>query len=70
MQIIFHTLTKGSKWQITQIWDIDVLRLNLASSTSKSSLSKNTHPAERYFKSSHHDIAIDVNVHDRHILLI
>ena len=40
------TLIKGSKWQITQIWESDVFRLDLACSTF--SLSRNTHPAGRY----------------------
>ena len=56
--VLCPTLTKGSKWQITQIWNIYAFRLELeASSTSWPSF---------YIKSRHHAL----HCSDRHILLI
>ena len=37
-EIFCPTLTKGSKWQITQIWESDVFRLDVAYSASNPSL--------------------------------
>ena len=63
-------LTRGSKSQITQIRDIDVFRLDVACSTSKLSLEQKHSSCWKIFKSRHHDYCIDVNVNDRHVLLI
>ena len=57
-EICCPTLTKGSKWQITQIWDIDVFRLDLACSTSSLSFQQKHSSCWKMFKSRHHDIAL------------
>ena len=64
------TLTKGSKSQITQIWDTDILRLDLARSTSRPSLGQKHSSCWKSFKSRDQDCCIDVHVNDRHVLLI
>ena len=59
---------KVSKSQITQIRDIDVFRLDSSMFYYPSLVwSRNTHPAERSFKSRHHDYCIDVNVNWYHM---
>ena len=55
LKLCCPTLTKGSNWQITQIWESDVFRLDLAYSTCIPSLEHWTHPAERYLSQ---DIAL------------
>ena len=52
------TLTKGSNWQITQIWESVVCRLDLAYSTSIPSLEQKPSSCWKIFKSRHHDIAL------------
>ena len=52
------TLTKGSKWQITQIWESDVFRLDLACSTSIPSFEQKLSSCWEIFMSRHHDIAL------------
>ena len=65
------TLTKGSNWQITQIWESCVFRLDLACSTSKPCFEQEQSSWWQIFKSRHTDnIALIFNEHDRHILLI
>ena len=56
--LYFPTLTKGSKWQITQIWESDVFRLDLAYSTSIPSLKQKHSSCWKIFKSRHHGIAL------------
>ena len=70
--IYCHTLTKGNKWQIIQIWDIDIFRLDFACYCLLYAgwvLSRNTHSAEWY---SSQDIwyCIDDSVNDLNVLLI
>ena len=64
------TLTKGSKWQITQIWESDVFRLDIAYSTSNPSFEQKHSSCWKIFKWIHKWYCTDVNVHYRHILLI
>ena len=52
------TLTKGSKWQITQIWESDIFRLDLAYSTSIPSLEQKDSSCWKIFRSRHNDIAL------------
>ena len=52
------TLTKWSKWQITQIWESDVFRLVLAYSTSNPSLEQKHSFCWKIIKSRHNDIAL------------
>ena len=56
--IICPTLTKGSNLRITQIWESDVFRLDLACSTSIPSLEQKHSPSWQIFKSRHNDIAL------------
>ena len=51
------TLTKGSKWPITKIWDIDVFTLDLACSTSLLSFEQKHSSCWKIVK-SRHDIAL------------
>ena len=60
------TLTKGSKWQITQIWDIDVLGWTFSCSTSRPGFVQKHWSCWK--KTSWY--RIDVNVNDRHISAI
>ena len=76
------TLTKGSKWQISQIWESCVFRLDLAHSTSSLNLEQKHSSCWKILRSRHNDIAwcqctqgstltfFLPDVHDRHILLI
>ena len=52
------TLTKGSNWQITQIWESDVFTLNLAYSKSIPSLEQKHSSCWKIFKSRYNDIAL------------
>ena len=52
------TLTEGSKWQFTQIWESEILRLDLAYSTSIPSLEQKHSSCWKIFKSRHNDIAL------------
>ena len=52
------TLTKGSNWQITQIRESDVFRLDLACSTSIPSLEQKHSSCWKIFKSRYNDIAL------------
>ena len=52
------TLTKGSKSQITQIWESDVFRFDLAYSTSIPSWEQKHSSYWKIFKSRHHNIAL------------
>ena len=57
---ICPTLTKGSKWLITQIWESDVFRLDLAYSTSNPNFEQK-HSSMillKEFKSIYNDIAL------------
>ena len=49
------TLTKGSKWQITQIWENYVFRLDLTYSSSIPILEQKHSSCWKIFKSKHHD---------------
>ena len=51
------TLTKGSNWQITQIWESDIFRLDLAYFSSIPSLEQKHSSYRKIFKSRHNDIA-------------
>ena len=51
-------LTKGSKWQITKIWENCIFRLDLAYSTSNLSLEQKHSSCWKIFKSRHNDIAL------------
>ena len=51
------TLTKGSKWQITKIWESDVFRLELANFTFWVLEQKHS-SCWKIFKSRHNDIAL------------
>ena len=53
-----HTLTKVSKSQITQIWESDVFRLDLAYSTSIPSLEQKHSSCWKIFKSRHRNIEL------------
>ena len=59
----YHALTKGSKWQITQIWESDVCRLDLACSTSTLSLEQKHASCWKILLKSRHNYCIDVSVH-------
>ena len=66
------TLTKGSKWQVIEIWESDVFRSDLAYSTSNPSLEQKLSSCWKIFKLRHNDIAlmsIYIHVQDRHILV-
>ena len=64
------TLTKGRKWQSTQIWDFDVFRLDLEMFYFQSEFWAET-LILLIFKSKRNDIAsMSMYMHDRHILLI
>ena len=52
------TLTKGSNWQITQIWESDVFRLGLEYSTSIPSLEQKHSSCWKIFRSRYNDIAL------------
>ena len=52
------TLTKGSKWQIIQIWENCVFRLDLAYSTSSPSLEQKHSSCWKILKSRNNDIAL------------
>ena len=52
------TLTKGSKWQITQIWDSNVFILDWACSITRPSIELKHSSCWKIFKSRHHDIAL------------
>ena len=56
----YPTLTNGSKWQITKFWDIGVLRLALACSTSRLSFELKHSSCWKTFKSRHHDITLRI----------
>ena len=67
----YHTVTKGSKWQIIKICDIDVFRLDvLAYLLQVRVLSRNTHPAERYLSQDTMMLHWCQIVNDRHTLLV
>ena len=52
------TLTKGCKWQITQIWNSDGFTLDFYISTSSLSFEQKHSSCWKIFKSRHHDIAL------------
>ena len=52
------TLTKGNKWQITKIWDIDVFKSDLACSSSTPSFEPNHSFCWKLFKWKYNDIAL------------
>ena len=53
------TLTKECKWQITQVLESDVFRLDLACSTSNSNFDEQKHwSCWKIFKARHNDIAL------------
>ena len=56
--ILCLNLTKGSNWQITQIRESDVSRLDLAYSTSIPSLEQKHSSCWKIFKSRYNDIAL------------
>ena len=66
------TLTKGSNWQIAQIWESDVFQIGLRIySTSMPSFElKHSSCSKIFNKSRHNDIALMSMYNDRRILLI
>ena len=52
------TLTKGSKWQITHIWESDIFRLDLAFSTFSPSVEQKHSSCWKIFKSRRNDVAL------------
>ena len=56
--LVCPTLAKGSKWEITQIWENDDFRLDLAYFTSIPSLEQKYSSCWKIFKSRYNDIAL------------
>ena len=58
LKLCCPTLTKGSNWQITHIWESDVFRLDLSYFTSIPNLEQKHSTCWTIFKSRHNDTAL------------